>query len=64
MESDQEHAQRLLDAVPVRFVVLDALTYPRTSQRYAAPVVERDPALWRRVYETADGRARLYERVP
>jgi hypothetical protein len=63
MEADHEGARRLLDAVPVRFVVLDELPYPRISQRYAAPAVERHPALWRRVYETADGQARLYERV-
>ena len=64
MEPGRETAQQLLDAVPVRFVVLDKLAYPRISQRYAVPVVESDPALWRRVYETADGQARLYERVP
>jgi hypothetical protein len=63
MEPDVETAQRLLDAVPVRFVVVDELTYPRISKRYAAPVVETRPALWRCVYATADGLARLYERV-
>ena len=63
VEADHEGARRLLDAVPVRFVVLDELPYPRISQRYAAPAVERHPALWRRVYEPADGQARLYERV-
>ncbi|HKW93345.1 MAG TPA: hypothetical protein VJX92_15730 [Methylomirabilota bacterium] len=63
MVADHEEARRLLDAVPVRFVVLDELAYPRISQRYAAPAVERHPDLWRPVYETADGHARLYERT-
>jgi hypothetical protein len=64
METDREAANALLDSVPVRFVVLDELDYPRISQRYAAPAVEGRSDRWRRVYETADGRARLYERVP
>jgi hypothetical protein len=63
METDRGHAQWLLDAVPARFVVLDELAYPRISQRYAAPVVEDNPGLWRRVYETGDRQARVYERV-
>jgi hypothetical protein len=63
MEVDHEEARRLLDAVPVRFVVLDDLRYPQISQRYAAPAVEAHPARWRRIYETSDGQARVYERV-
>ena len=63
MEADPDHAQRLLDEVPVRFVVLDELQYPRISQRYAAPAVEDHPDTWRRIYRSPDGRARLYEHV-
>jgi len=63
LEADSDRAQRLLDAVPIRFVVLDALQYPRISQRYAAPVVEGHPDAWREIYQTRDGRARLYERL-
>ena len=63
MEADPDAARRLLDEVPVRFVLLDELQYPRISQRYAAPAVEGHPEAWRRVYQTRDGRARLYERL-
>ncbi len=64
MEADHDEARRLLDAVPVRFVVLDELQYPRISQRYAAPAVEGHPDLWRRIYQTPDNEARVYERLP
>jgi hypothetical protein len=63
MEANPAQAQRLLDEVPVRFVVLDELQYPRISQRYAAPAVEGHPEAWRRIYRSRDGRARLYEHV-
>jgi hypothetical protein len=63
MEADRDEARRLLDAVPVRFVVLDELEYPRISQRYAAPAIEGRPEEWRQVYRTAEGLASVYERV-
>lgn len=62
MEADREVARRLLDAVPVRFVVLDELSHPGISQRYAAPAVAADGAAWDEVYRTDDGLARIYER--
>ena len=63
LEADPDSARRLLDEVPVRFVVLDELQYPRISQRYAAPAVEGHPEAWREIYQSRDGRARLYEHV-
>jgi hypothetical protein len=63
MEANPDQARRLLEEVPVRFVVLDELQYPRISQRYAAPAVEGHPEAWRRIYRSRDGRARLYEHV-
>ncbi len=62
MVVDGEEARRLLDAVPVRFVVLDDIGYPGISQRYAAPAVEAAGRQWEEVYRTADGLARVYER--
>ena len=63
LEADPDRACRLLEEVPVRFVVLDKLPYPGISQRYAAPAVEGHPEAWRRVYQTRDGGARLYEHL-
>jgi hypothetical protein len=64
LEADPDYARRLLNGVPIRFVVLDELRYPRISQRYAAPAVEGHPEAWRRIYQTRDGQARLYEHLP
>jgi hypothetical protein len=63
MEIDSDRARRLLDSVPVRFVILDDLPYPDISPRYAAPAVEGHSDLWKCVYIAPGGRARVYERL-
>jgi hypothetical protein len=66
MVTDATKARRLLDAVPVQFVVLDSLDYIDFSRRYAAPAVQGDPARWRLVYSapaSADKGSHVYERV-
>lgn len=62
MEVDRDEARRLLDAVPVRFVVVDDFGYPAIAPRYAAPAVEAQEGTWALVYRTDDGLARVYER--
>jgi hypothetical protein len=62
MEAERDEAGRLLDAVPVRFVVLDEIGYPGISPRYAAPAVEAQGGKWKETYRTDDGLARVYER--
>jgi len=62
LEKNPDEARRLLDSVPVRYVVLDELDYPGISQRYTAPAVEGRPDLWKQVYIAGDGMARVYER--
>jgi hypothetical protein len=64
MEADPEAAQRLLDSVPVRYLLVDTLDIESDmSRRYAAPVVDEHPELWRLVYAAPAGVSRLYERV-
>jgi 4-amino-4-deoxy-L-arabinose transferase-like glycosyltransferase len=63
MESDSELAERLLDSVPVKYVVLDVLGIPGISERYAAPAIERHPQMWKPIYVAPGGAARIYERV-
>ena len=64
MEADPEQAQCLLDAVPVKYVVVDSLGKPGISERYAVPVVQKHPALWKCVFVAPGNAARVYERVP
>ena len=63
MESDSERAQRLLDSVPVKYVVLDNLGIPGISERYAAPAIEGHPQMWKPIYVAPGGAARIYERL-
>ena len=63
LEPDPEQANRLLDEVPVSYLVLDDLGRPPISENYAAPVVAHRPNNWRLVYTESDGGTKVYERV-
>ncbi len=63
MEADPAEAQRLLDSVPVRYVVVDALHFVDMTRRYAAPAVLAHPQAWERVYASPDGKTCVYRRV-
>jgi hypothetical protein len=62
LEQDIDKANRLLDEVPVSFLVLDSFGKPGISERYAAPVVEQRPQVWRPVFTAPDELTRVYER--
>jgi hypothetical protein len=64
LEADRDQARRLLDSVPVKYVVLDELPHPGISQRYAAPAVEERPDVWKQIYCVPGGKTRIYERQP
>jgi hypothetical protein len=61
MESDPEVARRLLDGVPISYVIVDQLPFLDVTRHFALPAVAKDPD-WRLVYEV--NRTRVYERVP
>ena len=63
MVPNHAQAQRLLDSVPVKYLVVDTLKYPGISQRYAAPLVAQHPEWWQRVYVSPGGQAAVYERI-
>jgi hypothetical protein len=62
-EADPAVAERLLDSVPVEYLMLDELGFVDVIRRYAAPVVEAFPSHWRLVYGAPTDAARIYRRV-
>ena len=56
-------AQRLLDAVPASYLVLDELEFDKVSAREAVAVVQTHPERWRLAYESPDARTRVYRRI-
>ena len=63
LERDTETAGRLLDEVPVSYLVLDELGTPPISTGYAAPIIAQRPENWRLVYAAPGGGTKVYERV-
>jgi hypothetical protein len=61
MESDPVHERRLLEAVPVSYVIVDELEFIDISRRYALPAVENDPVGWRLAHSI--GATRIYGRT-
>lgn len=61
MEVEPEVARRLLDGVPVSYVIVDQLPFLDVTRHFALPAVEGEPG-WRLVFEV--DRTRVYERAP
>jgi hypothetical protein len=61
MEPDPTRARRLLEAVPVSYVIIDELKFLDMSRRYARPAVEGDPLGWHLVH-SVNG-TQIYERT-
>jgi hypothetical protein len=60
-EADPVRARHQLEAVPVKYVIVDEFMYRDFSRRYSLPAVESDPSGWRLVY--AIHRTKVYERI-
>jgi hypothetical protein len=63
-EADAAEAQRLLDAVPVEFVMLDSLWFLNVSARYAEPVVRANPERWSLAYSDPVAKLEIWRRIP
>ncbi|HEX2861325.1 MAG TPA: hypothetical protein VHN79_06780, partial [Lacunisphaera sp.] len=61
MEPDPAKLIRLLDSVPVSFVVIDEMEFRDTARRYVQSVVAARPAEWKLVREEAN--TRVYQRL-
>ena len=53
-EPEPVRARRLLEGVPVEYVIIDELRFVDISQRYTLPAVRSDPVRWRLV-QSIDG---------
>jgi hypothetical protein len=62
-EPDPDRAIQLLDQIPVSYLVVDDLKRPPISDRYAAPLVQRNPGDWKLVYTSPGKGTRVYERI-
>ncbi|MEJ7636688.1 MAG: hypothetical protein WKF75_01560 [Singulisphaera sp.] len=64
-DSDPGTAQRLLDSVPAKYVILDTLddSNGSLSRRFAEPAIRGHPGLWRLAYEGRGGGAGLPPRA-
>jgi len=61
MEANPQRARRLLEAVPISYVVVDEFRYRDFSRRYARPAVEGDPVSWPLVYSVKG--TKVYQHV-
>ena len=64
-ESDPEKAQALLDAVPVRYIVMDStdVDVSHLMRRRTWPVLRGVPSRWTEVYADPAGLVAIYERA-
>lgn len=62
LEADPNEAQRLLDSVPVDYVIVDQLVFVDMSRRYAEPVVRARPDQWEPVYRAQNETLTIWRR--
>lgn len=64
-EADPVVAQRLMERVPISYVIVDSLGFLDITRRFALPAIEAHPDRWRLVFRIGDevANTRVYERV-
>lgn len=62
-EQSAATAQRLLDGVPVTYLLVDNLSFLDVGRRYTRPVLRTFPDRWRLVYTGGPSGPRIYQRT-
>ncbi len=62
-EANVAQADRLIEAVPVTYLIVDNLSFLDVGRRYTLPVVRRAPDRWSLVYFANDSGPRIYRRA-
>jgi len=62
-EIEAAEAERLLESVPVDYLVIDDLEFVDVTRRYAEPVVRAYPERWTLVRGDPTSGSRIYRRV-
>jgi hypothetical protein len=62
-EADPAVAQRLVDAVPVTYLIVDNLSFLDVGRRYTRPMIAREPDRWSLIYFANDTGPRIYRRA-
>jgi hypothetical protein len=62
-EPDVRAGRRLLEEVPVKYLVVDSLEFVDVSRRYAAPIARAYHREWKLIYWSPDSTSRIYRRV-
>jgi hypothetical protein len=63
MESNVDAAQRLLDDVPVTFLIVDDLDFVDSSRRYLGPVITAYGDRWKKVFTAPSKATTIYQRT-
>ncbi|MGN6392154.1 MAG: hypothetical protein ACTHM9_07905 [Gemmatimonadales bacterium] len=62
-EADPAVAQKLVDAVPITYLIVDHLNFIDVGRRYTIPLIAAAPDRWSLVYFANDTGPRIYRRV-
>jgi hypothetical protein len=63
MEGNPIKGQQLLDSVPIKYVILDNLSFLPFIEMYTEPTIMNHPNYWKLVYTSPTKQTRIYQRT-